>query len=304
MKMKKAYIGIAIALVAVVGATVASMLAVSAQEPVQISEPPVLMIDPPATHYCDSRSDGITVQGVGVVTLPATIGVVELGVDVTAETVSEARGEAATSMQSIIDAIKEVGVEDDQIQTTRLSIWPETTWVEETVELGEGRIGEGGRSVIIGYRVSNRVRVEVDTVAIEEATADDDAEDEAESDGSDILSNVIDAAAAAGGDAVRIDSISFRADDTPESVDQARMMAVSDAVRRSKLYAQAFGVEVGALLMASEAISTTPVFDGIAFAETAVSSYGRSTPISAGDVEIQANITAKFAIVQPGCFIR
>ena len=242
-----------------------------------------------------------------MVALPANIGVVELGVDVTAETVVEARSTAASSMQSIIDAVMEQGVTDDQITTTRLNIRPETTWVEEEVEVGEGLTGRKSRQVITGYRVSNRVRIEInvddDSDADDASNGDGDDSDTSEDEDADILSAVIDAAATAGGDNVRIDSISFRADQTTETVDEARKLAAQDALHRAELYAEAFGVEVGVLLSASEVVASTPVFDracNLLRVESAAFD-GPSTPISAGDVEVRASITAKFAIAQPGC---
>ena len=156
--------------------------------------------------------------------------------------------------------------------------------------------------------MSNRVRIEIDvTEASDDATdadANGDESDDMEDEDTDILSAVIDAAATAGGDHVRIDSISFRADQTSESVDEARKLAVTDALHRANLYAEAFGVEVGTLLSASESVASRPVFDDFALAKVVVESAasdGPSTPVSAGDVEIRASITAKFAISQPGC---
>ena len=290
MLITRKHIGIAIvAVLAVVGSTV-SVLTLSAQEPGSLAT--VV-----ATHdaaignvkYCDPRTDGITVQGAGVVTIPASIGVVELGVDVTADPLVDARSTAASAMQSVIDAVKEQGVTDDQITTTRLSIRPERTWIEEEFTLDDGSTGRRSRDVIIGYRVSNRVRIEID---IAETSEDDD---------SDILSAVIDAAATAGGDNVRIDSIYFTAEQSSESIDEARKLAVQDALHRAGLYAESFGVEVGTLLSASEVVASTPVYDiPVARAESAAFD-GASTPISAGDVEIRASITAKFAIAQPDC---
>ena len=311
MLITRKYIGIAIvALLAVVGSTV-SLLTLSAQDPPVPTQEPLATVvarlaaaEDAKVTYCDPRTDGITVQGSGVVTLPANIGVVELGVDVTADTVSEARSTAASSMQAIIDAVKEHGVENDDITTTRINIWPETTWVEEEIELGEGLIGSKGRQVITGYRVSNRVRIEIDVTETADDDADADDSSNGDGDDSDILGTVIDAAATAGGDHVRIDSISFRADQTSESVDEARKLAVTDALHRANLYAEAFGVEVGTLLSASESVASRPVFDDFALAKVVVESAasdGPSTPVSAGDVEIRASITAKFAIDQPGC---
>ena len=301
----KKYIGIAVvALVAVVGSTV-SVLSLSAQDPATATPEPLSSvvatvdaeIDAEVT-YCDLRSDGITVQGAGIVSVPANIGVVSLGVEVTAETVSAARSEAATAMADVIEAVKEQGVEDDDITTTRFNIRPRTTWVEEEVDLGEGRTARQSREMLIGYRVTNRVRIEIDMTEMPDDT-ETDAED------ADILSKVIDAAADAGGDDVRIDSISFRADQTSESVDQARKLAVQDALHRAGLYAEAFGVEVGTLLSASENVGSRPVFVQEAAAARVVSeSFGLdspSTPVGVGDIEIRADITAKFAIVQTGC---
>ncbi len=294
MLITRKHIGIAIvAVLAVVGSTV-SVLTLSAQEPGSLAT--VVATHDAAignVEYCDPRTDGITVQGSGIVTIPANIGVVELGVDITAETVSQARSTAASSMQAILDAVKEHGVEDDDITTTRINIWPETTWVEEEVEVGEGLTGRKGRQVITGYRVSNRVRIEVDVTELP---------DEDETSSGDVLGSVIDAAATAGGDNVRIDSIYFRADQTSESLDEARKLAVQDALHRANLYAESFGVEVGVLLSAAEGFTSTPVFRDAAVVKLESASFdGPSTPISAGDVEIQASITAKFAIAQPGC---
>ncbi len=292
--IKTKYVGIAVvAVLAVVGSSI-SVLTLSAQDPPTPTPQPLSSaiatanaeLDSEVT-YCDHRSDGISVQGVGVVTIPASIGVVELGVDVTADPLVDARSTAAESMQNVIDAVKEQGVTDDQITTTRLSIRPERTWIEEEFTLEDGSTGRRSRDVIIGYRVSNRVRIEIDIT------------DTSEGANNDILSNVIDAAATAGGDDVRIDSIYFTANQSTETVDKARKIAVGDALHRASLYAEAFGVEVGTLLSASEVVASTPVYDVVVRESAAFD--GPSTPISAGDVEIRASINAKFAIVQPGC---
>ena len=309
MLITRKHIGIAlVAVIAVVGSTV-SVLSLSAQDPATATPMPlssaIATVNAELADdvtYCDYRSDGITVQGSGVVTLPANIGVVELGVDVTAETVVEARSTAASSMQLVIDAVKEQGVTDDQITTTRLNIRPEATWVEEDVQVGEGLTGRRSRQVITGYRVSNRVRIEIDVAEMSDDGTEVVASDTSEDENPDILSAVIDAAATAGGDDVRIDSISFRADQSSETVDEARKLATQDALHRAALYAEAFGVEVGVLLSASEVVASTPVFDNLPFARAESAAFdGQSTPISAGDVEVRASITAKFAIVQPGC---
>ena len=292
----KKYIAIAtLAIVAMIGAAVTT-LNLSADKHESPATPVVEDNNANSDmNYCDTRSGGITVQGMGIVTIPANIGVIELGVDVIDNPLVDARSTAAATMQKVIDAIKEQGIAEDQIVTTRLNIQPETTWVEQEFDLGDGTTELRGRPVIIGYRVSNRVRVEVDVAEM------------SEEDASSIISSVIDASTTAGGDHVRIDSIYFKADESSESLDKARKLAVQDALHRAKIYADAFDVKVGTLLNASETVSSTPVYDDslFAFARAEATSFdGPSTPISTGDVEIRASITATLAIQIPqSCFI-
>lgn len=299
MKTNFRFFAVAVVLAGVVAGSIFSVYNLSAQDPP--TETPVPLATVVVQHataiteesvtYCDPRTDGISVQGVGLVTLPATIGVVVMGVDVTADTVSEARSTAATTMTAVIDAVTDKGIADDEITTTQLNIWPETSWVEEQIDLGDGQTGRRNKQVVTGYRVTNRVRIEVDLT-----------QTESEDDSGDFFGEVIDAAAEAGGDKVRVDSISFTADQSQETVDEARMLAAEDALHRAELYAEAFGVEVGTLLSASESLGAVPVFAPVAEARLATSfADSATTPINAGDVEIRANINAKFAIVQPNC---
>ena len=315
--IKTKYIGIAVvALFAVVGSSI-SVLTLSAQDPPTATPQPLSSAIATANAeqdaevtYCDHRSDGISVQGNGVVTIPASIGVIDLGVEVTAETISVARSEAAEAMTNVINAVQDEGVEDDDITTTQLNIWPEITWVEEWIDLGDDTTGRRSREVVTEYRVTNRARIEIDLTAMAEemqnnggSTSNDSGSGSEESD---VLGSVIDAAAGAGGDHVRIHSISFRAVQTPETVDKARKLAAADALHRATLYANAFGVEVGTLLSANETFASTPVYRDVVVewevaAAAAEPAPSPSTPISVGDVEVWANISAKFAIVQLGC---
>jgi uncharacterized protein YggE len=52
-----------------------------------------------------AASQGIAVSGEGSVSVRPDIGVINLGVEVTANTVAEARGQAADAMQAVQDAV-------------------------------------------------------------------------------------------------------------------------------------------------------------------------------------------------------
>ena len=230
---------------------------------------------------CSWLTDSITVNGAGTVTVPADVGVVVLGVEVIASQVKEARTQAATSMNKVLTAVKAQGIADNDITTTEFSIWPETTWVEEPIDLGGGRVVRGGRSVVIGYRVSNQVSIEVKDL--------------------EKLADVIDDAVLAGGDNARVSSVYFTAEDTSVALDTARKLAVADAKHRANLYASEFSVDLGTLISMSENVAAEPYSGPVAFARAESLSAGPSTPLNSGEIEVEVNITAKFAITEPGC---
>ena len=285
---KKAYIAIgAVILIAAIGAAV-SNLGLSAQSPPATAQATSSSasdgngsaeIDLQAT--CNWLTESITVNGVGSVTVPADVGVVVLGVEVTANPLTKARSDAAASMTKMLAAVKAKGIADKDITTTEFNIWPETTWIEEPIDLGGGRVVRGGRSVIIGYRVSNQVSVKVKNL--------------------DMLAGVIDDAIAAGGDDARVSSVYFTAEDTSMALDNARKLAVADAKHRANLYSTEFSVDLGTLISMSEDVGVEPYGGPVAFARAESLAAGPSTPLSSGEIEVEVNITAKFAITEPGC---
>ena len=288
MTFKKAYLAIAaVILVAVVGSAVTTVglsaqgSTATPQATASSSSGESGQAEIDLQTSCNWLTDSITVNGTGTVTVPADVGVVVLGVEVTANPLKTARSQAAASMKKVLDAVKAKGIADKDITTTEFNIWPETTWVEEPIDLGGGRVVRGGRSVVIGYRVTNQVSVEVIDL--------------------DKLADVIDDAIAAGGDDARVSSVYFTASDTSVAMDTARKNAVADAKHRANLYATEFSVDLGTLISMSENVGIEPYPGPVAFARAESLSAGPSTPLSSGEIEVEVNITAKFAISEPGC---
>ncbi|MEX1124202.1 MAG: SIMPL domain-containing protein, partial [Acidimicrobiia bacterium] len=123
---------------------------------------------------------GITVTGTGEVTgTPDTVEV-SLGVAVLAETVQEATTTAAQKADALISALTDGGVDRKDITTTDYSIYPEYDY-------------STNKELLVGYRVSNTVRVKIRNV--------------------DDTGSLIDAATAAGGDDVRVSGLQFSIDD-------------------------------------------------------------------------------------------
>jgi uncharacterized protein YggE len=224
------------------------------------------------TSQTGVANSGIWVTGQGTIEIPADIAQVSIGVESRETTVAAARQNAADAMESVLDAIKENGVSEDDIVTTNFNIYPQTVWVEVSDSLGRH-----SEPRITGYIVSNTVQVTVRNI--------------------DDLSPVVDTAATAGGDLVRINSIQFTVDDSSVYGEQIRQIAAAEALAKADVYARAMGVTLGPLVYLTEIGSSVPMVAAAPVAEmAAMDGAFKSTPISSGDVNLSVTIQAVFAI--------
>lgn len=203
---------------------------------------------------------GITVSGTGEVTgTPDTL-TVDLGVSVLRDSASQAISEAAALAQQMIDALREAGIEERDIQTRQYSIFPEYDYSDETPE-------------VIGYRVSNVLTVTVRNV---EGAGD-----------------IIDAATATAGDDVTVQGIRFDLEDNEALLDAARAAAWEDATGKATQLAELAGLSLGRPLAISETVSSVP--PPIPFEEQARSLAAADTPIEPGQLGVTVNIEVRFA---------
>ena len=217
-------------------------------------------------------NSGIWVTGQATLEIPADVAQVSIGVESRETTVSAARQNAAAAMEKVMSAIKENGVSEDDIVTTNFNIYPQTIWVEVSDALGRH-----SEPRITGYTVSNTVQITVRDI--------------------DNLSPVVDTAATAGGDLIRINSIQFTVDDSSAFGAQMRQQAAADALAKADVYARAMGVTLGQLVYLAEIGSDVPMARSFPQAEmAAMDSEFKSTPISAGDVNLSVTVQAVFAI--------
>jgi hypothetical protein len=144
-------------------------------------------------------------------------------------------------------------------------------WVEVSDSLGRH-----SEPRIAGYIVSNTVQVTVRDI--------------------DNLSPVVDTAATAGGDLIRINSIQFTVDDPSVFGEQMRELAAADALAKADVYARALGVSVGQLLYLTEIGSSVPMARAAPAMEMAMDAGFAPTPINAGDVDLSVTVQVVFAI--------
>lgn len=206
-----------------------------------------------------AQEEGIWVNGEGEVMAVPDIATLSLGIEAQEATVAEAQSQATEAMNSVVAALTDNGVAEQDIQTQYFSIRQITSWVD-------------GEQVVIGYRVTNMVTTKIRDI--------DDA------------GAIIDAVAEAGGDLTRVDSIGFSVDDPSVYYEQARQEAMADANAKAEQLAELAGVTLGEPTYIYESIQGSST---IWMAEAVVSS---PTPISPGEVEISLTVQVAYAILK------
>jgi uncharacterized protein YggE len=169
----------------------------------------------------------IALLGLGEVRAKPDIAVITIGVAKRANTAREALAQNNTAMQQIIDHLKAAGIETKDIQTSNFSVAPAYAYDNQGQQPPR----------IIGYDVSNQVTVIMRKLADMGAILD-----EAVSQGSN-----------------QIHGISFSIDKPQALQDEARRLAIADATRKAKLYAESAGVSLGQILSIHEHMEPPPV---------------------------------------------
>ncbi|MBM3242176.1 DUF541 domain-containing protein [Candidatus Poribacteria bacterium] len=108
------------------------------------------------------------------------------------------------------------------------------------------------------------------------------------------VGEVIDEATAAGGDLIRVNSITFAIDDPKELQAQARIEAMKDANAKAQALAEQGGVELGKPISISESV----VFYNPTYYERA-SDKGQpmpTTPIEPGQLEVTITVSVIYDI--------
>ena len=150
--------------------------------------------------------------------MPPDLALVDGGVTSEAKTAREASDANNTAMGKVLLALKGAGIDEKDVQTSRLSLQPQSA------------PNRTGPSAITGYRASNRV-----TIRVRDVTK---------------VASVIDTLVGAG--ANEIGGINFMVSQASKLLDEAREKAVADARRKAEIYAKAAGVTLGAPLSISE----------------------------------------------------
>lgn len=208
-------------------------------------------------------AEGISVSGSGSAFGAPDVAVLQLGASVLKPSVAEARQEAASAMEGVLDSMKDNDIEEKDIQTTRFSVHAEYDY-------------DRGEQELRGFRVTNIVTAKLRDI--------------------DKTGEVLDDAIKAGGDLVEVQSVSFTIDDPEELREEARREAVEDARQKAETLAELTDVKLGKPLSISESGGAVPIpYRGAAEAGLAVEEEA-PTAIEVGELEMTIDVQIVYDI--------
>lgn len=208
----------------------------------------------------------IAITGNGTASAEPDLAVIVAGVDYTMDDPAEAVDSAAETAEAFMQAARDLGVEDADMQTSYYNLYVEQEYDPYTYTYT-------GETV---YHVQHYVRFKVrETEQVGE-----------------VLSAVI------GAGANSVSSVSFTVEDQSSLSDAAYLDAVRDAEHRATLMADAMGVTLGEVRYVSQYGSAYPIFESSTVSLGAIGgSYDYSAPpISSGSFRMTAQISVTYAI--------
>lgn len=211
----------------------------------------------------------ITITGLGEVTAEPDMAIVSSGVIADAETARAALDANTEAMAALFEVLRQAGIEERDIQTSGFSVEPKYVQSDR-----RDAFGYRLPPVIAGYRVSNAVTVRVRDL--------------------DDLGRVLDRAVSVGANSIA--GISFAVAEPDELMEEARRLAVADAIARAELLTGAAGVSLSRIRSISEQSAPRPV-PMAEMARMAVAADA-AVPVAAGELTFSATVAIQWEIAQ------
>lgn len=210
-------------------------------------------------------NDQITVSGTGKVYAKPDVAIVSLGVSTEGSTVAYVIEKNTEKMNAAIEAVKKLGVEDKDIQTTNYNLYPEYNYTEAA-----GRYFQG-------YKLEQNVQVKIrDFTKI-----------------GDILSK------ATTGGVNLVGNLQFTIDDSDQIKQEARAKAIEKAKANAENLAAKSGIKLGKIINVYENYSSPyPVmYDSkVAYGMGGGAESSVSPAIESGQQEINVTINLTYRV--------
>ncbi len=211
----------------------------------------------PTTISAVAPDRTITVDATGIARgVPDTMSLT-LAVELQAPSTREVLDAVETQSTALRQALIAAGVPEEELQTTQLSVYPTYGGYTET-----------GIGSIVGYTA---------TVSLTVRTADLST-----------ASSLVDGAAAAVGDALRVNGLMWSISNSAELIEIATADAVDTARVQAAQLAEASGLTLGAIISVTE---TTPMNYGYGYGE----GNSSSIPYDPGTGTVQVSVSVTFA---------
>jgi len=213
-----------------------------------------------ATGLAAQEAAVLTVTGTGQISVAPDMATISVGVEVDAPTAKQALALNKSRMEQVFATLTASGIGKRNIQTSQFSLLPQ--WSSRNSS-------NANLPKISGYAVTNVVSVRV--LKLER------------------LGPVLDALTSAG--ANRIQAVQFTIGNPKPYLDQARKLAVEEALRKAGLYAAAAGLSVGQILSISEGSAARP--GGL---PPQIGALIEATPIAEGETKLTASVTLRVSL--------
>ena len=234
------------------------------------SDTNVAILSAGEVHLQDRSSGIISVNGYAETIVDPDLFVAKLGVSITEDTTAEALDENRRVMDEVIKAIQSVGVAEDEIRISNISI--------DTPHTDEQNSFDSPSFLVTGYSVSNMVTVTTDNLAL--------------------AADILDTAIEAGVD--RVESADFILSPDTKKLVQERLFveATSDAKHKAEvvlaqLDQEIIGVESVTVDIKDEIEQVTNVLDPIT---SLLAGKGGPMPTLSSDQMLETSIVVTFLI--------
>jgi len=199
----------------------------------------------------------VSVSATGSVAAEPDLATISTGVVSEADTAREALSRNTATMAKVIEGLKALGIAAQDIRTTAVNVEPRYRSVKDQAP------------AIVGYQVVNQVRI----------TARDLKR----------LGEVLDQIVNLGVN--QVGGITFEVSKAEELRDEARKVAMANALRRARLYASSAGAEIGPVVMISE---DAPASGPRPMARTSLAAG--DVPIEPGSQRLEVKIHVTWAL--------
>jgi uncharacterized protein YggE len=201
----------------------------------------------------------ISLSGNGEVRRAPDIAFVTTGVLSQGATAAEALAANTSAMNALFAALKDSGIADKDVQTSNFMVQPRYNFQDNKAP------------ELVGYDVSNNVTITVRKIGD--------------------LGAMLDKVVQAGSN--QINGIGFDVSEPSASLDEARKLATEDATRKAKIYAEAMGVTLGAVMSISEGVNYQPPMPMARGKVMMADAASAPVPVAAGEqrLSVDVNIT-------------